>query len=236
MTIDLPRLLMIETSGSPGQVALARGEAVCAVRTLDQARQHARDLAPAVRQLLRDQDWRPRDISAVFVSQGPGSYTGLRVGIMSAKAFCYATGCTLLGIDTFAAIALGSAESTAPAQVCVIADAQQEKVYCRRFLIDPDALPVAQPVAQTPLEIRPLADWLASLPSDYRITGPGVRVFRRHLPEEKLVLPEELWTPAPESLLRLGLDRLARGEREDFWNLEPLYARPSSAEEKWSHR
>ena len=50
--------------------------------------------------------WQPRDVQAVIVSRGPGSYTGLRVGIISAKTFAYATGCDLLAVDTFAALAL----------------------------------------------------------------------------------------------------------------------------------
>src|SRR5206468_351809 len=88
-----PRLLILETSSQAGQVALAAGERLLGVRRLDEARRHARDLAPAVRELLVEQGWRPRDLHGVVVSRGPGSYTGLRVGIMSAKALAYATGC-----------------------------------------------------------------------------------------------------------------------------------------------
>ena len=80
------RLLLIETSGRVGQVALADGPSVVGVRRLEESRHHARDLAPAVADLLAAASWTPRDLSAVAVSRGPGSYTGLRVGIMSAKA------------------------------------------------------------------------------------------------------------------------------------------------------
>ena len=72
---------------------------------LDESRRHARDLAPAVRDLLAEQGWPARSLEAVIVSRGPGSYTGLRVGIMSAKTLAYATGCALLAVDTFAVIA-----------------------------------------------------------------------------------------------------------------------------------
>ncbi len=70
-------------------------------------------------------------MQAVLVSRGPGSYTGLRVGIMSAKTFAYATGCALIAVDTFAAIALQAPESVA--RVDVLADAQQDKVYVQSF-------------------------------------------------------------------------------------------------------
>src|SRR5205823_13861207 len=98
--------LMVEPSGRAGLVALAEGMVLRGVRPLDEARRHARDLAPAVRQLLDAAGWQPRDLQGVIVSRGPGSYTGLRVGLMSAKTLAYATGCALLAVDTFTAIAL----------------------------------------------------------------------------------------------------------------------------------
>src|SRR5262245_1550316 len=100
-----PRILIIETSGQPGVVALAAGEQLLGQQRLNEARRHARDLAPMVLGLLVKQGWRARDLEGVFVSRGPGSYTGLRVGVISAKTLAYATGARLLALDTFAAIA-----------------------------------------------------------------------------------------------------------------------------------
>ena len=66
------------------------------MRRLDEARRNARDLAPAAAELLQKQGWKPIGLDAVLVSCGPGSYTGLRVGIMSAKTLAYATRCALI--------------------------------------------------------------------------------------------------------------------------------------------
>src|ERR1700723_1491710 len=112
-------------------------------------RRHARDLAPAVAELLTGQGWRPGDLHGVIVSRGPGSYTGLRVGIMSAKTLAFATGCALLAIDTFDAIRQLAAP-THP-NVDVIADAQQDNAYVQRFGTHPE-----------PLAIVPLTMWLES--------------------------------------------------------------------------
>ncbi len=125
------RLLLIETSGRIGQVALADGPSLVGVRRLEESRRHARDLAPAVADLLVAAGWTPRDLSAVAVSRGPGSYTGLRVGIMSAKALAYAVGCPILAIDTFAIIASQASGGASPLDI--IADAQQQKVYLQRY-------------------------------------------------------------------------------------------------------
>jgi tRNA threonylcarbamoyladenosine biosynthesis protein TsaB len=221
------KLLLVETSGRVGQAALAHGAEVCARRQLDEARRHARDLAPAVQAMLQQQGWRPADITAVLVSQGPGSFTGLRVGIMAAKAFAYAVGCPIVAVETFAAIAL---QARPGVDVEVIADAQQQKLYWQRFRVLPhDSLLQAV----TSLHVVSVTQWLAQLPPGIQVSGPGLALLRGRLPDTVHPLPEEQWQPQLDSLLRLGLARLARGERDDLWALEPLYARPSAAEAKW---
>jgi tRNA threonylcarbamoyladenosine biosynthesis protein TsaB len=226
-----PRLLILETSGRSGQVALAEGESLCAVCHLDEARRQARDLAPAVAELLAGQGWRPRDLHGVVVSRGPGSYTGLRVGIMSAKTLAYATGCALLAVDTFFALALQA--PAAALRLAVLADAQQDQVYVQQFA-RPQPAAVWEPV--TPLRIQKVADWLAGLECDVWVTGPGLRGTQDRLPEGTPTVEPAQWDPQAESLLRLGLERYRAGLRDDVWALEPLYLRPSSAEEKWQQR
>lgn len=227
--VDEPRLLILETSGRIGYVALAQGATLLGTRRLDEARRHARDLAPATAVLLEDQGWRPRDLHGVIVSRGPGSYTGLRVGLMSAKALAYATRCALLAVETFAAIA-----RQAPAEaglLDVLADAQQEKVYVQRF-----RQAVAGWEAVMPLVIRPFAEWASATTADLWATGPGLRVHEAQLPASVMPVPEALREPLPASLLQIGLERYRRGERDDVWMLEPLYLRPSAAEEQWQRR
>jgi tRNA threonylcarbamoyladenosine biosynthesis protein TsaB len=223
-----PRLLILETSAQAGQVALAEGPRLLGVRRLDEARRHARDLAPAVRDLLAERGWRARDLHAVLVSRGPGSYTGLRVGVMSAKALAYATGCTVLALDTFAAVAL-----QAPAEALalhVLADAQQDKVYVQPFRRQ---APGEEFAPAEPLVIRPVADWLPSLAEGDWVSGPGLRKYEGRLSAGVRPVDPGQRDPLPESLLQLGLARYRRGERDDLWAVEPLYLRPSSAEEQW---
>jgi tRNA threonylcarbamoyladenosine biosynthesis protein TsaB len=219
-----PRLLLLETSGRSGLVALAEGEALVVTRRLDEPRRQARDLAPAVADLLAVAGWKPRDVAAVVVGRGPGSYTGLRVGLMSAKTFAYAAGCALLAIDTFAVIAAQAPAEADPLDV--IADAQQQKAYVQRF---------ARGAAVSPLAIRPLADWLADAPAPWA-SGPGLRLHRGGLPAGVRAVDESLWEPRADSLLALALRRWHAGERDDPFAVEPLYLRPSSAEEQWRAR
>jgi tRNA threonylcarbamoyladenosine biosynthesis protein TsaB len=225
-----PRLLILETSCFVGQVALASGNQVLALRRLDEARRHARDLVPALRDLLQAQGWKPGDLDAVIVSRGPGSYTGLRVGLMTAKTLAYATGYRLLAIDTFAAVALQAPGDAL--RVDVLGDAQQDKVYVQKFGRD---RPGGEWHTVMPLTIQNFPDWLATVAEDTWISGPGIRGKEERLSGHRLV-EANCREPLPQSLLHLGLERYQRGEGDEFWSLEPLYLRPSAAEEKWAAR
>jgi tRNA threonylcarbamoyladenosine biosynthesis protein TsaB len=224
------RWLLLETSGRVGQVGVARGADLLAARRLDAARRHARDLVPAAGELLRGQGWRARDLDGVIASRGPGSYTGLRVGLIAAKALAYATGCTLLAVDTFAVIARQADVPTDRLEV--IADAQQGKLYTQSFRRARDG--AWQPSSE--LSVRPADAWLAGLAEGVAVTGPGVTLVEKRLPHAAVTVPTERRDPQLAALLALGLERAARGERDDPVSLEPLYLRASSAEEQWARR
>jgi tRNA threonylcarbamoyladenosine biosynthesis protein TsaB len=221
--------LLLETSARRGVVAVAAGAELRGQRRLDESRRHARDLAPAVAELLREQGWKARELDGVIVGRGPGSYTGLRVGIMSARALAYATGCALLGIDTFAVIA-----RQAPAacdHLDVLADAQQDRVYVQPFVrADAGWRPARE------LAIRPFAEWLAGRCADAWVSGSGLLKWRSGLPEGVPLVPEQAWEPGVDGLLALGLARFEADERDDPFALDPLYLRGSSAEEQWRGR
>lgn len=221
------RILLIESSGRTGLVGTALGSELRATAQLDPSRRHAQDLAPAVKRLLDQMAWRPRDVDAVFVSRGPGSYTGLRVGLMTAKALAYATRCGFIGVDTFAAFAERSPRSAIVADV--IGDAQRDLLYAQRFTRgqDNDWAPASN------LTVMSRADWLARLTPGIFVTGPGVDLVEAFLPRGTPLAPSDHRAADLGGLLQVGLERFRRGERDDPMTSEPLYVRPSSAEENW---
>jgi tRNA threonylcarbamoyladenosine biosynthesis protein TsaB len=170
-----------------------------------------------------------RELDAVIASIGPGSYTGLRVGLMSAKALAYATGCVVLGIETFAAIARQSPPDVD--RVAVIADAQQQHVYAQEWRRGGNGW-----IANAPLAIQPFAQWIATLQVGIWVSGPAVRLFENRFTDRSPLVPPEFRDPLPANLLELGLARWRAGEADDPWALEPLYLRPSNAEENWDRR
>jgi tRNA threonylcarbamoyladenosine biosynthesis protein TsaB len=231
MAGDGAKLLLIETSGRVGRVGLAVGPKLLAERALDAARRHARDLTPAVTELLRDRGWRPRELAGVIVSLGPGSYTGLRVGVMAAKALAYATGCAVVGVPTFHIIANQS--DAAVLDLEVIADARQEKLYVQPFV---RATPAARFAPAGALTIVPGPTWASGRPPEMAVTGPGLRVAEHWLPAATPAGDPDRREPTIGGLLAVGWDHFARGRRDDPMRLEPIYLRPSSAEEQWDRR
>jgi tRNA threonylcarbamoyladenosine biosynthesis protein TsaB len=228
MSDSSPLLLLIETSGRVGRVGLAEGPSLVAERSLDESRRHARDLAPAVADILGERGRRPRDLGGVVVSLGPGSYTGLRVGVMSAKAMAYAVACPAVGVPTFVAIARQA--EVAGDSVEVVADAQQGKLYVQMF-----TRPTAGGILLSSQELRvvPGRAWATARIPGVAVCGPGLRVAKSWLSEDTPITPESQWDPRLTSLLLVGWERWVRRDCDPVHSLEPLYHRPSSAEEQW---
>ena len=221
------KFLLLETSGAVGRVGLGLGSRVLAQQTLDLQHRHNRDLAPVVAGLLRDAGWRARELNSVIVSRGPGSYTGLRVGIMSAKTLAYATGCGLVAVETFACLARQAPEDVKSLEV--IADAQQGNIYTQAFARN-GPTGAWQPAAG--LSVEAFAVWLGRRRESTWVTGPGLLRFAEQIGRSEKTLPSELWLPKLESLLETATEQ-GPCAAADLLTLEPLYLRPSSAEQKW---
>lgn len=216
--------LILETSGRVARVGLACEGAVVCTAELDTPRRQARELTILIEEMLNAESLRPTHLTGVIASRGPGSYTGLRVGLMTAKALAYALDCKLIAVDTFAAIA-----EQAPAEVqrvCVIADALQGQVYAQEYALRHDGwLPANQ------LRILPVGVLAVSLPVGTWISGPGVSVYDEQIPRDNLRMTEADREPRVESLFAVR-HLFTPLTKEEVFALEPLYLRGSSAEEK----
>jgi tRNA threonylcarbamoyladenosine biosynthesis protein TsaB len=163
-------------------------------------------------------------VQLVAVTVGPGSFTGLRVGLATAKAFAYAVGAEVLGIDTLETIAAGVPSTISTVSVAV--DAQRGDVVAATFAWnDGERRPIE------PERLVKARDWLAQLPSGTAIAGPVLRKLAAGLPPEVVPLGEEFWLPSASAAARLAHRDYAAGRRDDLWKLVPRYSRVSAAEE-----
>jgi tRNA threonylcarbamoyladenosine biosynthesis protein TsaB len=199
-------------------------------KELDFSQRTAQSLAPGMRSLLEQVGWQPVDVDLVAVTVGPGSFTGLRVGVATAKTFAYATGAGLLGVDTLETIA-----TAAPADVPALwaaVDAQRGEVVARSFHRAEDGWLRACGSAKL-IDAR---QWLCGLPAGTVITGSVLRKLVAQIPAHLTVLDEQCWFATAANLARLAHRDYLAGRRDDLWQLVPHYSRRSAAEEKWDSR
>lgn len=222
------KILAFETSGLLGSVALleaAEGKLVSTIERETPADQRtARSLLPTTHRLLSDHGWRPADVELVAVTTGPGSFTGLRIGVVAAKTFAYAVGAKLVGVHTLAALAYPIAAS----RVWTILDAQRQELFVANFPADASSDFRLEPTTS----IVAIDDWLRCLQSNDVVTGPPLQKLRPLIPAGVAIAPEEAWRPSAEAVGRLGLIKFDRGELISPLELVPDYFRKSAAEEK----
>ena len=209
--------LLLETSTREGQVGLVIGDNGMSVVRLDPARRQNRDLVPTAQKLLSDNGLSAKELTGVMVSHGPGSFTGLRVGIMSAKVLAYAAGCQLIAVPTFAMLAARIVDSSS---VLVVGDALRGHLYVQSFV---------EGVAQSSMELQTV-DSVLNQPSA-TVTGPGLVTYEHQLDNRFAIAERHLWEPDLAALYRLGAS-MSPLNQDQLFALEPLYIRASSAEEK----
>lgn len=231
--------LGIETSGFTGAIALRRdGELLESVSIEQVGRRHAQTLVSEVDVLLRRHSLTTKQLEVVAVSIGPGSFTGLRVGVVFAKTFAYATDCRLVAVDTFRAIAMGSPSDVS--EIFVISDAQRGDLFVGHYRR------AATATASDPLGWIRTGD-IAIEPQDelcarfiqaaehhpqIAISGISVESLRNILPNSVRILAPEFCIPQASLIAHLGEHQAKQGELADHWTLEPFYLRRSAAEEK----
>ena len=219
-------ILALETSDLHGSVAVAAGDNVLAELHLDAAQRSARSLAPAIRSILEKIRWKPKQIDLVAVTIGPGSFTGLRIGVATAKVFAYAVGAEVLGISTLEAIAAGAPPEIKRLSVAI--DAQRGDVVAQPFYRGEYDL--LKPTSES--DLLAMNAWIAGLEPGSAIAGPVLKKWPGEFPPSVTVLGQQFWHPTASSVARLAFRDFSAGRRDDVWKLLPLYSRPSAAEEK----
>jgi len=225
------RILALETTDTAGSVAaLTDGNPLLEI-TLGQAQRSAQSLAPAMHALFQRVGWLPRDVQLVAVSVGPGSFTGLRIGITTAKVFAYAVGADILGINTMEVIAAAAPENTT--MVSAAMDAQRGEVVAQSFARGSAGW--FEPLGSQ--ELIAAETWLTrEVPADAVLSGPALLKLANRLPPGVNVLDQSCWRPRATQVGRLAARDHALGRRDDLWKLVPHYSRRSAAEEKWDAR
>jgi bifunctional N6-L-threonylcarbamoyladenine synthase / protein kinase Bud32 len=229
--------LALDTSTEEVAIGLGRvgtgGVHLVGETNIDVPRASLTHLVPAVMRLLDSSDHEIGDVRAVVVGRGPGSFTGVRIGVSAAKGIAQGLGVALHGVNTLDAVAERFAGRDG--LVGIIGDAMRREVYPALYRLADGAIErlssdeVAGPAAVA-------ASW-AALAEPVLLAGNGLHkyadVFREAMGERASFAPEALWTPTGESLLMTSWRYSTRGAAGDgeVGTLLPVYTRLSDAEE-----
>jgi tRNA threonylcarbamoyladenosine biosynthesis protein TsaB len=219
------RIMAVDTATTSCSVAVIHGNDVLSERNWTTDQSHSRHLMGMVAGVLADHGLSLKDLDAFAVSRGPGSFTGLRIGIGTVKALAYAADKPLVGISSLEALA---AQSDDDGIVCSLLDARKGEVYsCLYRKLHRRLLPLG------PERVSPVERAVAEVAGPCLFIGNGIQLHRRTLME--LVESPRFAEPScntvrASTVARLAADRFVQGIEDDLFQFAPNYVRRSDAE------
>ena len=218
-------VLALDTSTVRGSAALLhKGKPLVGVCLVPHLRA-VQTLAPTIQALLKQQRWDASQVELIGVSVGPGSFTGLRLGVTTAKVLAWAAGAEVLGVDTLEAIAWG-VPGTGTLHVAM--DAQRQEVFAATFQRQDSQQPWQ---CSRGLRLLKLQQWLQCLRAGEKVAGPVLHRCQAALPPGVVVCPPCQWYPWAWQVGALAWHRWQQGQRQDVWSLVPRYYRPSPGQQ-----
>jgi len=228
----VPRALAIETSGRVGSIALWADGAIVSEATFPYGLRNAAAIQTIIQSQCQSAGWKPADVDHVYVSAGPGSFTGLRIGITLAKTLAFSLGLKVVAVPTVRALAANAPQEAR--HVIIVLDAKRQQVYAARF-----ERQGAQWIEREPAQLADLAAILARSPRPVWLLGEGIAYHRQAIAaggEGVVVAPQELWRARAGAVAEIGAEMAAAGQFADPYTLVPQYIRRPEAEEKWEAR
>jgi len=224
------RILCLEAAGSPGSAALATEAGMVAAAMLEGRMRHATELMPAVERLLNGQGWRADSITDVYLSIGPGSFTGLRLGVSIARTLAWAAGSRIVAVPTMDALARNAlAADPVPEHVAILVDAKRGQAFAAAYRIDAGCCHrlIAACLAEP-------GEFLARCPRSLAVLGEGVPHHREAIAASSAaVLDPALWPGRAENVFGAGIELARAGAFTPARDLVPLYIRRPEMEERW---
>jgi len=229
-----PLILAIETSGRSGSVALAVGAKLLAEAAFSGTMRHSSQVFPTIAALLAQFNRKASQIQQIYISIGPGSFTGLRIAVTIAKTMHLANEGKIAGVDTLDAIAANIDDYTPldakARRIAVVLDAKRKQFFTAVYEQEhgkwtktiPDCL-------MTAAQFR---DRCAAEPIS--LLGEGLLFYADAFKDPNIeILPESLWIPRAAKVHLLGWKMARKGQFADPLTLQPAYLRRPEAEEKW---
>ncbi len=224
--------LLIETATQVCSVVLASEGRILARRDSDVPNAHSTRLSVFIQEVLDENRLTPRDLGAVCVSAGPGSYTGLRIGVSSAKGICYALGIPLVSVPTLLSMAAlyYRQHPEYKGLVCPMIDAR--RMECYTMMVAP-GLDVLRPTAADVITEGIFDEYLNR--GEVTFIGDGAAKTQPLLGNHPNARFDDSFRLSAEGMIDLAAQRLADGKTEDVAYFEPFYLKDFVAKKSVVH-
>jgi len=217
------KVLGIETATPTGSIALIDDEEIIFEYSYQGKLEHSAWLMPSIDRLLKDAAFTCQEIEGIAVSSGPGSFTGLRIGISTVKGLVQGLGIPVVGVSTLDSLAANL--PYADKIICPVLDAKKKEVYTALYKINKETSK-----RLTDYLVIPPQKLIEMILEPTIFLGSGLKLYLEQIKQslkdkEVYFAHSSLWLPRASNLALLGLRELKAGKQEDIYSFTPLYLR-----------
>ncbi|AOT69998.1 tRNA (adenosine(37)-N6)-threonylcarbamoyltransferase complex dimerization subunit type 1 TsaB [Geosporobacter ferrireducens] len=229
-------ILALDTSSIVASVALMDEEKLIGEYIINHEKTHSQKLMPLIEALLTDCEHKLEEVDVIAVAEGPGSFTGLRIGVATAKGLAHGLDKPVVGISTLDGLAFNM--PYCEGLICPILDARRNQVYTAVYKWEDGMLNrIFEPVA---VSIEALTEQLKQRPEKVVFLGDGVKAnegfLREHLGNRVLLATQSAVMQRASSIAELALQKAKDGKLDSFYGLIPEYLRKSEAERQYEEK
>lgn len=224
-----PLIIAVETSGRTGSVAMAIGRKLLGQATLSAPMKHSAEIFPAITTLLNAESRKSEQIEQIYISLGPGSFTGLRIAVTLAKIMSFACNTKIVAVDTLDIIAANASDymkekDTSLEKIAVILDAKRGQFFIAVYENQNDKwLKITDDCIMTATEF---VERFANPDKPIFLLGEGLVFYKDKFKSAGIeFLDEDYWTPKAVKVYQLGYKKALDEEFTDALELKPAYLR-----------
>lgn len=229
------KILGIDTSTMAANVAVLEDDKLICEYTINTKKTHSQKLMPMIENMLKLSDLDIKEIDAIAICVGPGSFTGLRIGMATAKAMAHVNNIPLIGVNSLEI--LGANMDLCNRNICSILDAQRNQVYMNKYILKDDKITELEEISIKPID--ELLEEISSSNEDWVLVGEAVYKYK-----EKIKEISNITIPSPannitkaSTLCFVARDKmLANDQVYNCYNINPMYIRKSQAEEQYEEK
>lgn len=229
------KILGIDTSTMAANVAVLEDDKLICEYTINTKKTHSQKLMPMIENMLKLSDLDIKEIDAIAICVGPGSFTGLRIGMATAKAMAHVNNIPLIGVNSLEI--LGANMDLCNRNICSILDAQRNQVYMNKYILKDYKITELEEISIKAID--ELLEEISSSNEDWVLVGEAVYKYK-----EKIEEVSNITIPSPannitkaSTLCFVARDKmLANDQVYNCYNINPMYIRKSQAEEQYEEK